>query len=166
MSAMGPIRVLIVNTSPLIHLAEAGRLDLLRPAAAETWVPAPVAVEIRAYGQTDATARALAEQEWLTEVAPPPTPAAVLAWDLGPGESSVLAVAYNTPGYGVVIDDLAARRCAEALGIPLRGTLGLVLAAKRAGRIESARRVLEHLRDLGMYLSDGVLERVLRQVGE
>lgn len=78
----------------------------------------------------------------------------------------MLAAAYNAPGCGVVIDDLAARRCAEALGIPLRGTLGLVLSAKRAGRITSARLVLEHLRDVGMYLSDNVLDRVLRQVGE
>ena len=50
-------------------------------------------------------------------------------------------------------------------GDPL-AALGLVLAAKRAGRIASARLVLEHLRDVGMYLSDTVLDRVLRQVGE
>ncbi len=163
---MGALRVLIVNTSPLIHLAEAGRLELLQVAAPEIRVPAPVAAEIRAYGEADVTARALAEQAWLREVAAPPTPPAILAWDLGPGESSVLAAAHNAPGCGVVIDDLAARRCAEALAIPLRGTLGLVLAAKRAGRITSARLVLEHLRDVGMYLSDTVLDRVLRQVGE
>lgn len=41
--------VLVVNTSPLIHLAEAGLLDLLQAAAEEIWVPEPVAREILAH---------------------------------------------------------------------------------------------------------------------
>ena len=65
-----------------------------------------------------------------------------------------------------VIDDLAGRRCAEALGLSLRGTVGLVLAAKQAGRITAARPILERLRDSGMYLSDAVLNRALSRVGE
>jgi len=52
------------------------------------------------------------------------------------------------------------------LGVPLRGTVGLVLAAKQAGRILAARPVLEQLRDRGMYLSDAVLQRALRLVDE
>jgi len=91
---------------------------------------------------------------------------AVIAWDLGPGESPVLTLLLDQAGCGVVIDDLADRRCAEALGIPLRGTVGLVLAARLAGRIDSARSVLERLRDAGMFLSDAVLARALRRVGE
>ena len=50
--------VLVVNTSPLIHLAEAGLLDLLQAAAEEIWVPEPVAREILAYGDADPTASA------------------------------------------------------------------------------------------------------------
>jgi predicted nucleic acid-binding protein len=65
-----------------------------------------------------------------------------------------------------VIDDLAGRRCAEALGLTLRGTVGLVLAAKQAGRLQAVRPVLERLRDNGMYLSDAVLQRALRFVRE
>ncbi|WP_216819154.1 DUF3368 domain-containing protein [Thiohalocapsa sp. ML1] len=41
-----------------------------------------------------------------------------------------------------------------------------MLAAKRAGRLPVARPVLERLRDNGMYLSDAVLQRALRFVGE
>ena len=78
----------------------------------------------------------------------------------------MIALARSLPGSMAVIDDLAGRRCAEALGLPLRGTVGLVLAAKQEGRIEAARPVLERLRDNGMYLSDAVLNRSLRWVGE
>ncbi len=65
-----PVR-LVVNTSPLIHLAEASLLHLLRETAPTVWVPEPVAREIRAYGNLDPTARALAAHDWL-EVQPVP----------------------------------------------------------------------------------------------
>lgn len=157
----------IVNTSPLIHLAEAGLLQLLADAAPSVWVPEPVAQEIRTYGTGDPTAQALATETWL-EVRPVPDVRLpqVLAWDLGAGESAVLELAWSCPGATAVIDDLAGRRCAESLGLPLRGTVGLVLAAKQAGRLTSARSVLERLKESGMYLSDGVLQRALRLVDE
>lgn len=80
-----PTARLVVNTSPLIHLAEAGLLHLLREAAPTVWVPEPVALEIRAYGGNDPTAYALAVHEWL-EVQPVAAIVAdILAWNLGAG---------------------------------------------------------------------------------
>ncbi len=38
----------------------------------------------------------------------------VLAWDLGAGESAVISLAETIPGSTAVLDDLAARRCAQA----------------------------------------------------
>lgn len=161
-----PALRLVVNTSPSIHLAEAGLLDLLREAAPIVWIPEPVAREIRAYGPRDPTARALAANDWLEVQPVPPLSAEVQAWDLGPGESAVIELARTVADSTAPIDDLAGRRCAEALGIALRGTVGLVLAAKQAGRLPVARPVLERLRDNGMYLSDAVLQRALRFVAE
>jgi predicted nucleic acid-binding protein len=156
----------VVNTSHLIHLAEADLLQLLRDAASDIWVPESVAIEIRAYGHEDPTARALAANEWLQVKPAPVLTPEVLAWDLGPGESAVIELARSFQGSTAMIDDLAGRRCAEALGLPLRGTVGLVLVAKQAGRLAAARPVLERLRDGGMYLSDAVMRRALRRVGE
>lgn len=158
--------VLIVNASPLIHLAQAERLDLLRDAGGTVWVPEPVAMEVRKYGPDDLTARALAESPWIAMRAAPAVSEEIVAWDLGPGESAVLALARATPTSAAVMDDLAGRRCAEALGVPLLGTVGLVLLAKRDGRISSARAVLDALREHGMYLSDSVIEKALALVGE
>ena len=98
---------LVVNTSPLIHLAEADLLHLLQDAAPTVWVPQPVAIEILAYGDQDPTARALAAHDWLgvrpvEQVAPE-----ILAWDLGLGESAVLELARAFTGSTAVIDDLA-----------------------------------------------------------
>jgi predicted nucleic acid-binding protein len=155
-----------INTSPLIFLTKGGFLHLLQIVSPEIIVPQAVATEIQAYGQTDLTAMALAATSWLVVVATPPVPPIIQSWDLGPGESAVLTWAYVNTGTEVILDDLAARRCAVALGIPVRGTLGIVLTAKQRGAIPAARPVLEQLRLCGMYLSDRVMNQALALVGE
>jgi predicted nucleic acid-binding protein len=160
------VETAVVNASPLICLSRAGLADLLRQAAQTIVVPTAVAREILARGPRDVTAAALASSTWLTQVEDLAIPPGILAWDLGDGESSVLAWALAHPGTRAVIDDLEGRRCAESLGIPLRGTVGLVLRARRAGLIESARDALERLRRGGMYLSDQICAKVLKEVGE
>jgi len=73
--------------------------------------------------------------------------------------------AFPSPFRGI-IDVLAARQCAWALRIAVRGTLGLTLIAKQRGHIPPARRVLEPLRQSGMYLSDKVMNKALAPVSE
>jgi predicted nucleic acid-binding protein len=156
----------IVNASPLICLSRAGLSDLLCQAAEAVMVPVSVAREVLARGPTDITAGLLAKTPWLVQVDDPEIPPSILGWDLGKGESAVLAWALAHPGARAVIDDLHGRRCAEAFGISLRGTVGLVLRARRACIIASARDAFEKLRAGGMYLSDRIVLDVLREVGE
>ena len=156
----------VVNASPLILLARANRLELLASQSSRIHVPGPVAEELQARSEDDPAVRALRTREWLEVVESPPIPDRIRAWDLGAGESSVLACCLARKDPLAIIDDLAGRRCAEALGVRVRGTLGLVLRAKREGRIPSARRELETLRLAGMYLSAKVVKRALALVGE
>jgi predicted nucleic acid-binding protein len=155
-----------INTSPLIFLTKGGVLELLQIISQEIIVPAAVATEIQAYGEMDVTAIALVQKNWLVVVETPPVPTVIQSWDLGAGESAVLTWGYVHPGTEVILDDLAARRCAAALGIPVRGTLGLVLHAKQQGIIPTARPILEKLRLSGMYLSDRVMNQALALIGE
>lgn len=129
-------------------------------------MPSAVADEIRREGPNDSAVRALDSTAWLKIVEGPPPPPVVQGWDLGAGESAVLAWAHAHPGTLAIVDDLAGRRCAAALRIPVRGTLGLVLVAKQRGQIKAARPVLESMRASGMYLSDAVMNRALTLVGE
>jgi predicted HTH domain antitoxin len=74
--------------------------------------------------------------------------------------------ALQSPGCELVIDDRAGRRCAEAHGIPVLDTVGLVILAKRLGRITEARPIIEDLRRVGLYVKDNVIADALKQAGE
>ncbi len=68
-------------------------------------------------------------------------------------------------GARVVIDDLNGRKCALAHGLSVIGTLGVVIAAHRQGRIDDPRRVLLELRTAGHVVVRRVIARALRIAG-
>jgi len=155
-----------INASPLIYLSRAGLLDLLQVIAPEIVVPQTVAAEILRRDATDVTAQAIQQNDWLKVLQTPPIPPEITAWSLGAGESAVLSWALANKNTEAIVDDLAARRCAAALQIPVRGTLGIILTAKQRGEISTARPLLEKLRQNGMYLSDKVLNQARSLIGE
>jgi len=156
----------VLNASPLILLGSVGHLGLLEMLCAEMVIPAAVAAEVRAGPRRDAS------QDWLEaggqahvrhidQMDP-----LISAWDLGAGESEVLAWARRNRDYEAILDDRAARNCATTLGIPVRGTLGVILLAKREGLISYVRPIYDRLLDAGLRITPGVLETALKLAGE
>jgi predicted nucleic acid-binding protein len=155
----------IIDASPFILLAKAELLDLLKLEGDRVLLTDAVEREIRAH-ELDVAARALDELAWLEVVQTPEIPAGMLAWDLGAGETSVLAWAQAHPGTRAILDDKAARRCAETWRVPVRGTLGLVILARQAGLIGAARPAIEKLSSVGMYLDAALVQSLLEMVNE
>lgn len=155
-----------MNASPLIFLTRLNLLEVLHEPGVPVVVPSAVFTELGGLGPNDPAALAVGQSSWLQIVPTPPIPPSVQAWTLGAGESAVLAVALEEPDSQAILDDLAARRCARALNIPLQGTLGLILVAKQLGMIPAVRPVLDTLRQTGMYVSDQLTRQVLDQAGE
>jgi hypothetical protein len=89
-----------------------------------------------------------------------------LVADLGPGETAVLLLALECADPVVILDDGLARRHAGVLGIPLTGTLGILLDAKQRGLVSSVTPLIDDLQRLGFRLSARTREIVLRRVGE
>ena len=156
----------VADASPIILLAKAGRPGLLSAPAQDLLVPKVVAEEIR-QGPPEDPAR-----EWLEEVgerfveATNPVEPEIAAWDLGQGESRVLSSACRREGWTAVVDDGAARRCAQGLGVPTVGTLGVLVVAKKEGRLDKVEPAIEQLRRAGLHVGDAVVEQILRMAGE
>lgn len=156
----------VANASPLILLGKIGHLALLSELADEILVPDAVVRKVGAKSDGGDGRLEIASLAGARIEADVPLSSDVAAWSLGRGESQVIALAVMVPGTRAVLDDLAARRCAQSLGLPVIGTLGVVLRARRKGMIPAARPVIEHLRRVGLYASDALIEQALAHLGE
>ncbi|HBL29740.1 MAG TPA: DUF3368 domain-containing protein, partial [Acidobacteria bacterium] len=155
-----------VNCSPLILLGRISRLDLLPALADQVVVPRAVLQELAVKEGQDWIARTVSSHPGLEIIADVPIPSEVQRWNLGAGESAVLAFCLSATGYRAVLDDLRGRRCARALGVPLFGTLGVVVEARRQGLIPRARPLIAAIRGVGYYIEDKLVEAALNEVGE
>ncbi len=84
-----------------------------------------------------------------------------LPTSLGPGETSVIQLAFSRSGSLLILDDLAARTFAKRINLNIIGTLGVLLEAKLAGKIQAVRPYIERIRKTNFFLRDEVIERVL-----
>jgi predicted nucleic acid-binding protein len=137
------------------------RIDLLTRLCAELVVPSGVAEEIRRGSEDDAAKQWLSGEGAGKICEPAPVDPRVGSWDMGLGESHVLSWALRHPGYEAIVDDGAARKCSVSLGIPTRGTLGVVLLAEKEGLVTSARAVLEELLQNGYRIDEALVEEAL-----
>ena len=78
----------------------------------------------------------------------------------------MLSLGLENPGSWVVLDDKLARQAAIHLHLPLLGTAGILLRAKRAGHLETIRPVLNQLAALGFRITPDTLHHILVLAGE
>lgn len=156
----------VVNASPIILLGKAGVVRLLPELCTELIVPAGVVAEIQDGQLADAGRRWLetAGRKFLRSV--PEQHIAVAGWGGGAGEAEVISWAMQNPGFTAILDDRAARALAARHGIPVLGSLRVIIKATEAGLIPQARPVLEKLRGAGAYVSDALIDRAMLLAGE
>ena len=156
----------VVNASPVILLAKIGHADLLLRLPDHTAIPASAAAEIRAAPPNDPG------RLWLDALPPgiilpdKHLPVEIASWDLGAGESAVIAWAAADRSWEAVLDDRAARRCAEVMKVAVTGSLGVILAAKKRGVITQAAPLISALKAAGAHISDSLIQTALQLVGE
>lgn len=165
--ATPPVRLIIADAGPLIILSRVGELGLLRQVFGQVCITDAVRDELLGGGTFPGQAgieAALAD--WIDVV-----PVGIGTWepanpDLGAGEVTSLFLALHNPGSLLILDDAAARREADWRGLNYVGLIGVVLEAKRRGRIEMAKPLLQSLQNAGYYLSERLLDKALATVGE
>jgi len=156
----------ICNTSPLQYLHQIGQLSILPALVGSIVVPPAVLAELDAGIAKGLDLPQLENLQWIRIQAPIGAKAASLITDLGPGESQVLMLALEMPGSVALLDDALARRVATAKGIPIKGTLGLLLDAKRAGHLPAVKPSLDRLQELGFRIAQQTRDAVLKLAGE
>ena len=156
----------ISNTSPLLYLYRIGAINWLPKLFDEVWAPDAVKNELLAGRSKGYDVPNPADFKWLRIVNPKSMPSEWLALDLGAGEISAMALALENPKHIILLDDMLARRTAQAAGLQVWGTLKVLLEAKSQGWVDKVEPFVTGLNDAGMWVSAEVKQRILILAGE
>lgn len=159
------IEKVVMNASPFILLCKSSLINLLPQLFSEVCMPEAVQDEIERGGDTASYQLYDYEQTWLKRYLID-SAEEVSVWNLGDGETEVLSFALINKTHTALIDDRAARRCAETLNIKTLGTGGILVLAKKRGLIQNVSLELMKLTGAGLWLSDDIVRVILKQADE
>ena len=66
----------------------------------------------------------------------------------------------------VIIDDANAKKHAKYLKLPVTGTFGVLIKAKRQGHISELKPIIQQMIDKNIYISEKLMKLCLEQVNE
>ena len=160
--------LLVADSGPLIALARLNLLSLPVALFDDLLVTATVWHEVSRYPrEADRAALSAAFERGLVSVVDDPAQLPAHPYDpqLDQGERSALALALDR-GAVVLIDERRGRAAAAALGLPVIGTLGLLVRAHSQGLIAQIRPLAVTLMASGYFLTPALVERALASIGE
>ena len=155
--------VVVADASPLIYLSRVGVLEVLAELFGEVMVPRAVWAEVVDRRPSAPGLDVLTSAHWIRVV---DTELAVTDLGLDAGETAAIQLALTLRAELLLIDERLGRRVAVARGITVRGTLGVLVQARRAGALPALRPVLERLVAEGFRISPALLREALAAVGE
>lgn len=85
---------------------------------------------------------------------------------MGAGEAEVIEYARKNPGYGVILDDRAARRAAFGLNLKVYGTLSVLALGSKRGFFSSFRQAAEQVSRFGLYVQPALIDEIARELDE
>ena len=86
--------------------------------------------------------------------------------NLDAGEAQAVWLALSLDGIPLVADDRNARTCGRRLGLPIIGTLGVIVRAKRAGQVAEATPLFRQLAASSCFMDEALVRRLLGLAGE
>lgn len=156
----------VFDSSSLIILGKLSLLNILNHLCEELIIPNGVVEEIlRGPGHDKAKTWVQKEgKKYKKDIGP--ISLKIASWDLGLGENEVLSYCYANSQYVAIIDDRAAKKCANTFSIKTKGTLSIVMSAKKAGLIPEVKPVLDQMIEAGFRIKDSLYKKVIEMVNE
>lgn len=161
------MRKVVVNTTPLIALSHVGQLDILKKLYGEIIIPEAVYRKLSV--KTESVCKKMVDisLDWIhVDNIENQMAKSMYKTQLHDGEVEVMILSKEIVADVVIIDDANAKKHAKYLGLPVTGTLGALIKAKREGYVEELKPILKQMVEDGIYISQSVMELCLKQVGE
>ncbi|MEQ8756288.1 MAG: DUF3368 domain-containing protein [Coleofasciculus sp. G1-WW12-02] len=159
----------VTNSSILIALSTIGQLSLLHQRFPDgVFLPQAVWREVVETGKGQPGAQDVASASWLTIRQVTNTSViSLLRIELDEGEAEAIALFAENPVDTILLDEKNARRVARQMGLPVLGTVGILIWAKQQGLIITLKEQLDALQNQGKFrLSQSLYQEALNRVGE
>jgi uncharacterized protein len=156
--------IVFSNTTPFIALSSIDQLDLLPKLFGEVYVVIEVEEECKAGGLIHVPA--LSTLPWVKLIESKPLLNRMVLLELDKGEKYTIDMACQFKADRVIIDEKIGRNIAEYLGLSVTGTLGILLAAKQKGWIDSFSDCVKNMQKKGIYYHSGLVKKLATTVNE
>lgn len=161
------MRKVIVNTTPLIALCHVEHLDILKKIYGEISIPQAVYRELSEKKESISRKQVDASLDWIhVEKIENHMAKSMFKTQLHDGEVEVMILAKEKNADTVIIDDANAKKYAKYLKLPVTGTLGVLIKAKRKGYIYELKPIIQEMIDKNIYISQNLMKFCLEQVNE
>ena len=160
----------VSDTSPILNLAIINQLDLLQQQFTEVLIPPAVLAELMPetkFPEAE-TIQQAQEAGWLQAVELKDTRLKrALRLEVDEGEAAAIALALELGFEQILMDERDGRIKAKAMGLRPVGVLGILLRAKRDGRLDSVEDAMAALRhEAGFFIANELFETILVEAGE
>ena len=160
----------VSNTSPILNLAVIGRLSLLHDQFGEALIPNEVLDELRIQENLPGShemRKALKEGWLIIQEVTDQSLVRVLQRELDIGEAAAIALAVQVKVDWILLDEKEGRKIAKSLGLQVAGILGILLRARREGKLQSMQKAMDQLRDMaGFHIGAELYDDLMRKSGE
>ena len=156
----------IVNTSPLLYLHQVGYLELLQNLYGMIIVPNAVVQELEVGARQGVNVPNINTLDWISIHSVQSISLIPTFIDLRKGEAEVIALGLENSASLLILDDQLGRRIANLYQLKSTGTLGFLVKAKQLGYLSEVKPIIQILRHQGMWLTDKIVNDVLRLAGE
>ena len=160
--------IVVADTSVILNLALVGQEELLAVLFREVFVPLAVKSEFARLAESQGRFAGLRLPAWVRVREPAAIPAALaLHVELHPGETDALALALEIHADGVLIDEAVGRAVALEFGLTPIGLLGILVRAKRSGKLAAVAPVVDALLERAQFrVAPELVREILRLTGE
>ena len=161
--------IVVSDTTPLVTLMKADRLDILHSLFGEVLIPEAVFSELTANETFKEEADLIRKSAYIRVVkVQDESKVSFLqrATGLDLGESEAIIYADEAKADLLLMDEMAGRRVAQNMKLPITGSIGILIRAYQAGIITAAETddAFERLRGSNRHIGEKLIQKALELI--
>ena len=158
--------IVVSDSTPLITLMKVKRLDILKDMFGAVLIPTAVFSEVTGNDNFREEAELIKQSDYIRVVTVEDNERVTFlqrATGLDLGESEAIIYADSEKADLLLMDEIAGRRVAQNMKLPITGSLGIIVQAFRNGYIsnDEAEDILDGIRSANRHISARLLKDVL-----